>query len=161
MQAVCAWLSTQEPPKSEDVYLTYTYNRFQACRFGVEGQLIDPAGNIEQIKQFDLAAQWPVNPQSTLLGRWNYSLNDRKTLEAIAGVEYNGDCWVLRAVLHRLATTVDQTNTSFFIQLELNGLARVGTSPLELLRRSVPGYVPLNDPVLMQRDYTIDPLPEF
>jgi LPS-assembly protein len=124
-------------------------------------QLIDPAGNIEQIKQFDLAAQWPVNPQWTLLGRWNYSINDRKTLEAIAGVEYNGDCWVLRAVLHRLATTVDQTNTSFFIQLELNGLARVGTSPLDLLRRSVPGYVPVNDPVLMQRDRTADPLPEF
>jgi len=64
-------------------------------------------------------------------------------------------------VLHRLATTVDQTNTSFFIQLELNGLARVGTSPLDLLRRSVPGYVPVNDPVLLQRDRTADPLPEF
>ena len=43
VQAVCAWLSTQQPPASEDVYLTYTYNRFQACRFGVEGQLIDAA----------------------------------------------------------------------------------------------------------------------
>ena len=81
--------------------------------------------------------------------------------EGIAGIEYNGDCWVLRAVLHRLATTVDQTNTSFFIQLELNGLARVGTSPLDLLKRSVPGYVPVNDPLLMQRDRTADPLPEF
>jgi LPS-assembly protein len=64
-------------------------------------------------------------------------------------------------VLHRLATTVDQTNTSFFIQLELNGLARVGTSPLDLLRRSVPGYVPVNDPTLIQRDRSSDPLPEF
>jgi LPS-assembly protein len=102
-----------------------------------------------------------VTHQWTLLGRFNYSLADRKLLEGIAGVEYNGDCWVLRAVLHRLATTVDQTNTSFFIQLELNGLARVGTSPLDLLKRSVPGYVPVNDPLLMQRDRTADPLPEF
>ena len=124
-------------------------------------QLINPNGTAEQIKQVDLAAQWPVNPQWTLLGRFNYSLTDRKLLEGIAGVEYNGDCWVLRAVLHRLATTVDQTNTSFFIQLELNGLARVGTSPLDLLRRSVPGYVPANDPLLMQRDGSGGPLPEF
>ncbi|HVJ72679.1 MAG TPA: LPS-assembly protein LptD [Casimicrobiaceae bacterium] len=124
-------------------------------------QLVDPNGISQTIKQVDLAGQWPVNHHWTLLGRFNYSLPDRKVLEAIAGVEYNGDCWVLRAVLHRLATTVDQTNTSFFIQLELNGLARVGTSPLDLLRRSVPGYVPVNDPVLLQRDRTADPLPEF
>ena len=124
-------------------------------------QLINPNGTSEQIKQIDLAGQWPVSPQWTLLGRFNYSLSDSKTLEAIAGVEYNADCWVVRAVLHRLATTVDQTNTSFFIQLELNGLARVGTSPLDLLRRSVPGYVPANDPTLRQRDRTADPLPEF
>jgi LPS-assembly protein len=124
-------------------------------------QLVNPNGATEQIKQIDLAGQWPVTHQWTLLGRFNYSLVDRKLLEGIAGVEYNGDCWVLRAVLHRLATTVEQTNTSFFIQLELNGLARVGTSPLDLLRRSVPGYVPVNDPLLMQRDRTADPLPEF
>ena len=124
-------------------------------------QLFNPDGTSEQLKQVDLAVQWPVTPQWTILGRYNYSLADRKLLEGIVGVEYNGDCWVLRAVLHRLATTVDQTNTSFFIQLELNGLARVGTSPLDLLRRSVPGYVPVNDPLLMQRDRTVEPLPDF
>jgi carboxylate-amine ligase len=26
----------------DDLYLTYTYNRFQACRFGLEGLMIDP-----------------------------------------------------------------------------------------------------------------------
>ena len=124
-------------------------------------QLVNPNGSTEQIRQIDLAAQWPVGGRWTLLGRFNYALNDRKLLEGIAGVEYNGDCWALRAVLHRLATTVDQTNTSFFIQLELNGLARVGTSPLDLLRRSVPGYVPVNDPSRMLRDDGAGPLPEF
>jgi carboxylate-amine ligase len=28
----------------QDVYLTYSYNRFQACRFGMNGALIDPVG---------------------------------------------------------------------------------------------------------------------
>jgi LPS-assembly protein len=123
--------------------------------------LVDPAGAIEQIKQVDLSGQWPVSERWTLLGRWNYSLTDRKTLEAVAGIEYNADCWVLRIVGQRLTTTTQQATTSVFVQLELNGLARVGTSPLELLRRSVPGYLPTNDPSLRDRDRRLDPLPEF
>ena len=84
-----------------------------------------------------------------------------KTLEALVGVEYNADCWVLRAVLHRLTTTTQQASTSVYLQLELNGLARLGTSPLELLRRSVPGFVRSNDPVRQERGLGIDPYPEF
>ena len=124
-------------------------------------ELADPSAGLETIKQIDLSGQWPVSPQWTLLGRWNYSLTDRKTLEAVAGIEYNGDCWVLRIVGQRLTTTTQQTSTSVFLQLELNGLARVGTSPLELLRRSVPGYVPVNDPAITSRDRSLDPLPGF
>jgi LPS-assembly protein len=123
--------------------------------------LADPTGGFEEIKQIDLSGQWPVSERWTLIGRWNYSIADRKTLEAVAGIEYNADCWVLRIVGQRLTTTTQQVTTSVFVQLELNGLARVGTSPLELLRRSVPGYLPTNDPTLRDRDRRLDPLPEF
>ena len=121
--------------------------------------IVDPAGALEQIKQIDLSGQWPVADNWTLVGRWNYSVSDRKTLEAVAGIEYNRDCWVLRIVGQRLTTTTQQATTSVFVQLELNGLARVGTSPLELLRRSVPGYTPTND--ASSRDRGLEPLPEF
>jgi LPS-assembly protein len=123
--------------------------------------LADATGGLEQIKQIDLSGQWPVSDRWTLIGRWNYSVADHKTLEAVAGIEYNADCWVLRVVGLRLTTTTQQATTSVFVQLELNGLARVGTSPLELLRRSVPGYLPTNDPTLRDRDRRLDPLPEF
>jgi carboxylate-amine ligase len=33
----------------QDVYLTYSYNRFQACRFGLAGALIDPCGEHGQV----------------------------------------------------------------------------------------------------------------
>jgi LPS-assembly protein len=104
-------------------------------------QFLDPASgqNIE-LKQFDLAGQGPVSGRWTVLGRWNYSLADRKTLEAVAGVEYNADCWIVRFVGQRLTTTTQTTTSAVYLQLELTGLARVGTSPLEVLRRSVPGY---------------------
>ena len=77
------------------------------------------------------------------------------------GFEYNADCWALRTVLHRLTTTTEQTSTSVYVQLELNGLARLGTSPLDLLRRSVPGFLRSNDPARQARGTGIDPYPEF
>jgi LPS-assembly protein len=124
-------------------------------------QLFDPGNPVSNIKQFDIATQWPITPQWTLLARWNYSIVQSKTLEALVGFEYNADCWVLRAVLHRLTTTTEQASTSVFVQLELNGLARLGTSPLDLLKRSVPGFVRANDPVRMWRGSGLDPYPEF
>ena len=43
-QALARWLLEQRPhPVTEDAYLAYSYNRFQACRFGLEGEFIDPA----------------------------------------------------------------------------------------------------------------------
>jgi LPS-assembly protein len=123
-------------------------------------QLVDSAGTVSQLKQFDLATQWPIDARWTLLARWNYSLVDSKTLEALVGVEYNADCWVLRAVVHRLTTTTQQTSTAAYVQLELGGLARLGTSPLELLRRSVPGFLRSNDPARFTGGGP-DPYPEF
>ncbi|MCE3231878.1 MAG: gamma-glutamyl ligase [Rickettsiaceae bacterium] len=43
LQALCKYLLEQhEPPPIEDDYLVYNYNRFQACRFGLEGSIIHP-----------------------------------------------------------------------------------------------------------------------
>jgi LPS-assembly protein len=35
-----------------------------------------------------------------------------------------------------------------FVQFELNGLARLGTNPIDVLKRSVPGYLTVNDPTV-------------
>lgn len=124
-------------------------------------QYQDPEKGLTELKQFDIAAQWPLSLRWSAVGRWNYSLVDSKTLEAIGGVEYNADCWIIRAAIHRLATTVDQTNTSFFLQLELSGLGRIGPSPLEVLRRSVPGYTTSNDPARRDTTPGYTTYPEF
>ena len=108
-------------------------------------QQVDPSGNITQLKQVDFSGQWPIGNWS-LIGRWNYSLVDGKTLEGVLGVEYNGGCWAFRIVGQRLTTTTQQASSSVFAQFELNGLARLGTNPIDVLRRSVPGYLTVNDP---------------
>lgn len=42
LQLLCAWLLESEQDVQESEYMVYTYNRFQACRFGLEGNYIDP-----------------------------------------------------------------------------------------------------------------------
>ena len=90
----------------------------------------------------------PILDNWSAIGRWNYSLVDGKTLEGVLGFEYNGDCWVFRIAAQRLQTNTQQVTTAVFVQLELNGLARLGTNPADVLRRSVPGYSTANDPAL-------------
>jgi LPS-assembly protein len=113
---------------------------------------VDQVGLLTELKQFDISAQWPVSDNLSLIGRWNYSLVDNRTLEAIGGLEYNGGCYVLRLVAQRLQTTTQQYTTAVYLQIELNGLARFGTNPLDLLRRSVPGYQRTNDPTLAPKE---------
>lgn len=43
LQALCRYLlERNEPDPVEDDYLVYNYNRFQACRFGLDGTLVHP-----------------------------------------------------------------------------------------------------------------------
>jgi LPS-assembly protein len=95
---------------------------------------------INTLRQSDVSVQWPVATGWTAVGRWNYSLRDDRTLEALAGFEYHDRCWSLRIAGHRFATTTSDASTSIFIQLELNGVSRIGTSPLDVLRRNIAGY---------------------
>ncbi|MBI5938759.1 MAG: LPS-assembly protein LptD [Betaproteobacteria bacterium] len=94
-------------------------------------------GSIDQI---DLSAQWPLSPMWYGIGRLNYSFRDSRVIEALGGFEHNAGCWSLRGVLHRLALTQTETSNAFFIQLELRDLTKLGPNPLDLLKRSIPGY---------------------
>ncbi|HUN93475.1 MAG TPA: YbdK family carboxylate-amine ligase [Burkholderiaceae bacterium] len=69
VQAICAFLADQRVfPQSEDIYLTYSYNRFQACRFGLEGQLIDPlAGSVVAVHQDVIATVERIRPYARAL----------------------------------------------------------------------------------------------
>ncbi|PKO83532.1 MAG: glutamate--cysteine ligase [Betaproteobacteria bacterium HGW-Betaproteobacteria-11] len=42
LQALCRMLLEERVTLSEDGYLVYNYNRFQACRFGLDGTIVDP-----------------------------------------------------------------------------------------------------------------------
>lgn len=99
-----------------------------------------------EIRQIDVAAQWPVWRGLYGLARVNYDLFGSQVVESLAGIEYNADCWIVRAVVQSFVSSTEKRTYQFFVQLELNGLARIGTDPLEALRRNIPGYTPTNAP---------------
>jgi len=101
--------------------------------------------NRDALRQVDVAGQWPLAPGWYAVGRYNYSFLDRRLLEGLAGIEYNGGCWVLRAVFQRIQAATQVSSTAFFFQLELNGIGTIGSDDtLTLLKRSVPGYAVSN-----------------
>lgn len=102
------------------------------------------------MRQVVVSTQWPLFGRWAGVARWNYSLQDSRILDAIGGLEYNQACWTLRLVGQRFATATLQSNTGFFVQLELNDFVKVGSDPLDLLKQSVPGYTKLNDKAAIQ-----------
>lgn len=98
------------------------------------------------LHDLDLSAQWPLGGRWFGVARVTRSVFSDRLTEALGGIEYDGGCWVLRAVAHRFATTDDNATQALFVQLELNGLAAIGANPVGLLRRGVSGYGKINEP---------------
>ncbi len=97
------------------------------------------------IRQIDFSAEWPLWGRWSGVFRANYDTAQSILVEGLAGAEYNAGCWTLRVVTHRLAVSAVQTTSALFIQLELNGLVKLGTNPLEALRLNIPGYTKINE----------------
>jgi LPS-assembly protein len=141
------------PQRLTTISLAYRYQRdpVRNSIYGVNGQ-----------NQVSLAAQWPFTQRWYGVGRIDYSFTKHQTAaigmradtsksshvtQAIAGLEYRGDGgWVGRGVFQRYVVLARETNTAFFLQLELTGLGALGTDPLGLLNKRVPGYQKITPP---------------
>jgi carboxylate-amine ligase len=70
LQALCRMLlERDDDPPVEDDYLVYNYNRFQACRFGLDGMLVHPKTNESiYLREDVLATLRRLMPISASLG---------------------------------------------------------------------------------------------
>ena len=93
--------------------------------------------NLEQI---NLSSQWPLGRSYYGLARANYSIREGSMIEGLAGIEYDAGCWQSRFVVQRVQTATADANYAMFFQLELGGLASIGSNPLQLINRNIPGY---------------------
>ena len=88
------------------------------------------------------------------VGRLNYSFQDKKLVDAVVGVEYDGCCWIGRVVLQRLQSSAASANTRILLQLELVGFSRLGVNPLNVLKSNIPRYQFLRDQVTAPSRFT-------
>ena len=74
------------------------------------------------------------------VGRVNYSTRDSRITDSLAGFEYDAGCWIGRVVAERVSTGRSEATTRLLFQLELVGLSRLGSNPLQVLKDNIPGY---------------------
>jgi len=70
VQSLGAWFLDEQPfTPAEDDYMVYTYNRFQACRFGLEAVYVDPVtGRHMPLRDHILATLQQLAPHARRLG---------------------------------------------------------------------------------------------
>ena len=79
------------------------------------------------------------------VGRALYNISGNRITNAVVGFEYDAGCWIGRLVVERVSTGVSTAQTKTMLQIELVGLSRLGSSPLQVLKDNIPGYQLLND----------------
>jgi len=140
---------TLESSEWQSFSLVSRYNPKPANALSVAYRFVRDSSNT-----VDVAVQWPVAAHWYAVGRYQQALRNvggvRESInpglvEALAGFEYDGGCWVGRIVAQQYAANATQRNTTLFFQIELNGLGRVGTDPIGALRRNIPNYRSINE----------------
>ena len=100
-------------------------------------------------EQVELGWQWPLlrgNSGARCSGNWysvgrlNYSLSDSRITDSVVGFEVDAGCWIGRIVAERRSTGQTEATTRLLLQLELVGLSRLGSNPLQVLKDNIPGY---------------------
>jgi len=114
-------------------------------------------------EQLDLSWQWPLNDlwgdkgqelgsgrgqgegRYYSVGRMNYSLNERRLVDTVLGVEYDAGCWLGRVVLERVQTSTSSATERLMFQLEFVGFTRLGVDPRKTLTQNISRYQNLRD----------------
>src|SRR5207302_1539084 len=93
------------------------------------------------LEQAEVSGAWPVSRSWDAFVRGVYSLRDDKALERFVGFEYRACCWRARFGGRRFVSThTGSQDTGVFLQLELTGLASVGSASDAFLTEAIRGY---------------------
>jgi len=136
-----------EPKRLATLSASYRYKRDPAQV--ADPRIIDNPLYVDNSKeQVSVAGQWPITSKVYALGRYDYSLQEKRSTQSIFGLEYKGDCcWTARVVMQRYAISKEDVNTAMFFQLELSGLGAIGSDPMRLLRERIAGYESVTPPI--------------
>jgi LPS-assembly protein len=98
--------------------------------------------------QSDVSAAWPIINQWSAFARFNYDHANNRTLESMAGLEYDSCCWATRVVYREWIDTFElnqfvdgRYNAGLFIEFELKGFGSIlGGNVQSILENSISGF---------------------
>jgi len=105
-----------------------------------------PGSESPLLEQYDASVVYPVSDRWRLIGHWTYSVLDKKTVEALAGVEYDSCCVALRLVGRHYVNTFNYSsqlgsaNTSVMLEVEFKGMGGFTGQSENALRNGILGY---------------------
>jgi len=142
-----------KPANNAVINLGYRYQRngqVQAPEPQVPGQ---PAPEPpEPVQQAEFSGAWPIADTWNVFARGVYSITDHKPLERFAGFEYRACCWRVRLGGRSFVTKrTGAQDTGVYLQLELTGLASVGSASDSFLTEAIRGYVPTESAISKTR----------
>lgn len=93
------------------------------------------------LEQADFSFLYPVTQNWSVVGRYYYSLLDKKELEVIGGLQWESCCLAVRVVSRRyVRDRTGDLNESLQVEFELKGLGSAGQNTERVLRRAILGY---------------------
>ncbi|RAN82569.1 organic solvent tolerance protein [Bacillus sp. SRB_336] len=105
------------------------------------------------LEQYSASAVYPLSERWRLVGSWTYSVKDRETVEALAGVEYDSCCVSLRLVDRNyvnqsyygfgpvpVGSNIGQRDNAIMFEVVFKGLGSSGGQIDPLLHRDILGY---------------------
>ena len=102
------------------------------------------------LEQLDFSAFYPINERWNAVGRWNYSLDQSRTLEAIAGFEYDSCCVAVRLLgRHYVRNSAGEISNGIMLEIEFKGIGSFGQNAGDLLQHAILGYQSSTFPVHM------------
>jgi LPS-assembly protein len=142
-----------KPAPNSVINLAYRYERFVTTTVltpeSVGGTVVLVPTTVQQgYDQIEASAAWPIKHNWNIFLRDVYSLRDpvqnhSTELERFFGFEYRACCWRVRLGARRYVNSHDPNasqTTGIWLQLELAGLASVGSASDTFLSEEIRGY---------------------
>ena len=140
MSASSQWNTDKNQSQRGNFLLHYQSDSQHIFNLGLRSDhSIDP-----EIRQTDVSFIAPINNEFSAFGRWNYSLEHDRDIEAIAGISYDSCCWSVQLMAQRslkYINNIEEYDNAFMVQLVLKGLGSVsGNKVSNALEHHILGY---------------------
>lgn len=136
-----------ESTPNKIINLGYRY-RNDAIVFNQDTNQYEQGTDDYKVDQSDVSIMWPLIPQWSTIGRWQFDYSKHSTLEAFGGFEYDSCCWKVRLVSRYWIepddvnlSTRDRSDHGIFFQIVLKGLGGItGNKVDSFLDQGIQGY---------------------